>query len=408
MPRTLPREVKVHVDKARESALLAVEIYNKPLTTFRSGGYVTLMCIAWTALFHAVFFRRNVKPFYHDCRRPRLYQKVDGDYKAWELSTCVSEFYGDKTPGPRTNLEFIVGLRNKIEHRSIPALDVRIFGECQALLFNFEDCLVEHFGRRYALNESLSLALQFSQLRDSQQSTAVQTLHRSVATNIDQYVRRFRSSLTADQLGDLQYSYKVFLIPRTSNHHSVDDLAVQFIHMSDLTEESAADLASAVALIKPVTQQVANAGRFKPSEVCARMLPTIQQYVDPSAKFTPSGHHARAWRFYEVRPPDGNSEPKNTKIRYCQYDVAHKDYVYTEEWVAFLTNEMKKPGQYEKVTGWHGSVAPCEPKPTPQLQVDVEAAIESASEALATNTDGGIEEDLVLSNSAHQSHARRK
>jgi len=30
MSRGLPREVRAHVEKARESALLAVEVYNKP------------------------------------------------------------------------------------------------------------------------------------------------------------------------------------------------------------------------------------------------------------------------------------------------------------------------------------------------------------------------------------------
>jgi len=60
----LAREVAIHLEKARESAFLAVETYNRPRTSFRSGGYIVLMCIAWTALFHAIFFKRNVKPFY--------------------------------------------------------------------------------------------------------------------------------------------------------------------------------------------------------------------------------------------------------------------------------------------------------------------------------------------------------
>ena len=67
----------------------------------------------------------------------------------------------------RKNLDFFIGLRNKIEHRSMPELEHRIFGECQSLLFNFEDFLFQEFGTKYALNESLSLALQFSQLRDT-------------------------------------------------------------------------------------------------------------------------------------------------------------------------------------------------------------------------------------------------
>ena len=55
--RGLPRTVREGLDKARDSALLAVEVYNKPAVKFKSGGYITLMIIAWTSLFHAIFFR---------------------------------------------------------------------------------------------------------------------------------------------------------------------------------------------------------------------------------------------------------------------------------------------------------------------------------------------------------------
>jgi len=36
-------------------------------------------------------------------------------------------------------------------------------------------------------------------------------------------------------------------------------------------------------------------------------------------------------------------------LKYCHYDEAHDDYVYTDEWVNFLKTEMAKEGQYEKV-----------------------------------------------------------
>lgn len=61
--RGLPRQVRMSLEKARDSALLAVEVYNKPAVKFKSGGYICLMAIAWTALFHAVFFRKKIKPF---------------------------------------------------------------------------------------------------------------------------------------------------------------------------------------------------------------------------------------------------------------------------------------------------------------------------------------------------------
>ena len=133
--RRLPREVKACLEKARESTLLAVGSYNRPETAFRSGAYIVLMVIAWTSLFHAIFLKNQVKPFHTKIRKGRYvrYERVGGDYKAWELAECVRQFYGGNNSAARSNLEFFIDLRNKIEHRSMPQLDDQIFGECQAL-----------------------------------------------------------------------------------------------------------------------------------------------------------------------------------------------------------------------------------------------------------------------------------
>ena len=45
--RGLPRQAKRALEKARDSGILAVEVYNKPAVKFKSGGYITLMVIAW-------------------------------------------------------------------------------------------------------------------------------------------------------------------------------------------------------------------------------------------------------------------------------------------------------------------------------------------------------------------------
>src|ERR1700744_235478 len=161
MPR-LPIEVVANVRKAREAAVLAVEIYNRPATAFRSAAYIILMVVAYTALFQAIFLRKGVKPFYRKKGSTKRYERVDGEYKTWELTECLYQFYKDKNPPPRKNLEFFIGLRNKIEHRFLPELDVEIFGECQAMLMNFETLLAAEFGPKQALVGGLPYALQFS------------------------------------------------------------------------------------------------------------------------------------------------------------------------------------------------------------------------------------------------------
>lgn len=346
MSRGLPREVRAHVEKARESALLAVEVYNKPATSFRSGGYVTLMVVAWTALLHAVFLKRKVKPYY---RRGRRYERVDGDYKTWELRECVRQYFGADNPPERKNLEFFIPLRNKIEHRSMPALDETIFGECQALLFNFEDLLFREFGAPYALNESLAIALQFSRVMDDAQLKALRRQRAGLAPDVEAYVTRYRSSLNADLVNDPRFSYKVFLVPKLANNPGQADVAVEFVRYDPSKPEEMEQYSKLVALIKPSQVPVANADRFKPAAICAAVEPVVQEVVGPEYRFTPSYHHAKAHQYYGVRPPAGDANPSRTNATYCLYDEPHRDYVYTHAWSDFLIEEMKKPGQYHEI-----------------------------------------------------------
>ncbi len=349
MPR-LSNEVQTHVRKARECALLAVEVYNKPGVSFRSGGYIVLMCIAWTALFHAIAFKQHKKPFYR-MRNKRNFLRVDGDYKAWELKHCLGDFFGEVSSPVRRNLEFFVGLRNRIEHRSMPSLDATLFGECQSLLFNFEEVLTKHFGNSFALNESLTMALQFSMLRDSAQAAAIAKLRSPLTRSVDQYIKTFRSSLTTEERDDLKYSFKVFLVPKLANHQGKADVAVEFVKFDSSKPDQMDHYERLVALIKPSVTAVANPGGLKPGDVCKSVEPVVKQHVGKGYKFSASYHHAKACLFYRIRPKRGSADKGKTNAKFCHFDEAHQDYVYTTAWRDHLIAEMKKRGQYQKMLG---------------------------------------------------------
>ena len=70
MPRKLPIVVEELLEKAKQSALLAVELYNKPTIDFRVQSFVMLMHTAWNSLFLAHFHNKGIKTFY----------KEDNDY----------------------------------------------------------------------------------------------------------------------------------------------------------------------------------------------------------------------------------------------------------------------------------------------------------------------------------------
>ena len=100
----------------------------------------------------------------------------------------------------------------------------------------------------------------------------------------------------------------------------------------------------------------------KASDVCRKIEQFVKEKHGRDRRFTASHHHVRAWQFYGVRPKKGDRNPERTDVRYRRYDAAHKDYVYTDQWVAFLIREFQKNGQFEAAMSgkmpWSASWSP--------------------------------------------------
>lgn len=343
--RRLSKPVTNLVRKARHSALEAVAAYNNPMSPFRSGSFIVHMHIAWNSLLLGLFLQKGIRPHYLDPETSKPIM-LNGEVRWWGLATCVKEYWKGTDCAASKNIEFFVGLRNQIEHSLMPELDLDIFGECQAHLINFETILAKEFGEEFALVETLAMSLQFSHLKHTNKNQAIRTLHAAIVPEIREYIERFRSSLSNDISSNMEYSFKVFLVPNTGNHRSKDSLAVEFVRYDTLEPDEADKYKRMVTLIKDRHVPVANLDKISAGEVAKR----VAMALSPS-KFTASTHHARCWKFYQVRPMNGDPNPYNCNSRYCSYDEAHRDYVYTEEWVEFLKKELSDPMKYKEVCG---------------------------------------------------------
>src|SRR5262249_36301147 len=152
----------------------------------------------------------------------KRFEKVDDEYKRWELAECLRQYYKSDNPPVRKNLDFFIAIRHKIEHCSLAKLDPEIFGECQALLLNFENLLSSEFGERYAIRGGLTFALQFSKVVAKPDQTETKQGKKKTFQTIKQFIDHFRSSLSTEVQNDLAYSFKVFLVPKIGNHASSD------------------------------------------------------------------------------------------------------------------------------------------------------------------------------------------
>ena len=344
--RTLPAIASVHLEKAKEACVAAVENYNKPGTTFRTRTYAILMTIAWTALFHAIFHRRGTKPWYKEngSGGEVKYKVVDGEPWHWELAECTRRYYLADSSPQRKNLEFMIALRNKIEHRDHPELDPALYGQCQAMLMNFEELLTKEFGDEHAVSGQPAVALQFSALRPEAQKEALARLESSTATDLLDFIRQFHAELPQEVLDSASYSLRVFLVPRLANRAKSADLAVRFVSYDPSRPEEMEALRAVTALIKEKHVAVASHGLKKPSEVVRLLRGCLSYRVTMHT-------HTMAWKFYDVRPATGAKKPEATQSQYCVYDALAGSYGYTQAWINHLCNKLGDPQEFERVTG---------------------------------------------------------
>jgi hypothetical protein len=326
-------KTKSIVEASVDAALLAVEIYNKPRTTFRSQSYITMMMIAWTYIFHAYFNLNIGQKYFYKLVNGR-YQIIDGEKKAWELRTCINK-YGKLSEAVQANLGFFIGLRNKIEHRSVGNRDVDavIFGECQSLLYNYETTLASIFGEDYSINENLVYSLQFSRLRTPEQSQANRKALSSQMINITDYIDKYRNTLADSIFNSQEYSVKLIQIPKISNTDR-SDLAIEFVMLNEVDDDHRKFYEELRALVKDkvVIKEGANIGKLKPSQVLSRVRGitgiSINHY-----------DHKCLYTVFSIRPSSPDCvDPFSTDTRYCHFDEAHGDYVFNDAWVSFIAD----------------------------------------------------------------------
>ena len=135
--------------KSREAALNAVQTFNNPLTTFKAETFIVLMVIAWTYLLHAYYRREGVEYRYYERRpkRRKFNRTKTGAYKYWELGKCLGVSACPLDDPTKSNLHFLIGLRNEIEHHQSVGSDERFFREitwraASTMSAMFVNCLV--------------------------------------------------------------------------------------------------------------------------------------------------------------------------------------------------------------------------------------------------------------------------
>ena len=347
----MPRPPHWHnmVESSREEALNAVEFCNRPAGRRPLEAFLVHMHIAWLYLFQAEFERDGINYFYRDPKRPERYVRVDGEKKAWELERCVKQRWPDSDDPVRKNLELTIRLRNKIEHRHEAGLTVAAAGFTQALVLNYEEELVAQFGARYSLADVVHVPVSLNAYT-REGAARLAAAQSALPKGLKNFFVGFRSGLPEDVRDDRRFEYRVELVQKRAPRTEAD-LAVSFVREDELTAE---ELAAYEALertgrviLREKHRPVANLGLVRPKALCEQVEARIPFRFRHSAEFP------RAWKKLGVRPlttAKGKDRLK-TDQRYCVYDEAHDDYVYTDAFVSLLADRCETREGFVELIG---------------------------------------------------------
>jgi hypothetical protein len=301
--------------KAREAMIAAVQIFNGAGLTFRAELFIVTSIIAWTYLLHA-WFRREGIDYRYFVPDGTMKKTKQGEDCYWDLSKCLRH---QKCPIPRgaiANLNFLIELRDEIEHRSTSRIDDAVSAKLQACCINFNDAIKKHFGVHFGLERRLPIALQFVTFGSDQRTLLKRAS--SLPPSINTMMEAFHNGLSAAEQADPQFAYRVAFVPKLSSRASNADLAVEFIRPDS---NEAKEINS--VLLKEVEKK-----RYRSTQVVEIMQ------ADGFPKFG-MRDHTQLWQHLKARHA-------GTKFG-CPGDYK-KTWVWFDTWVARVRAHCQEQG----------------------------------------------------------------
>ena len=137
-------------DNSRAAMLAAIEIYNKPQTTYREQVVTVHVVNAWELILKAALRKAKKNIFYK--------KKRGEDYRSFSLEHCIADMDRHRLwpssvdgDGVRANLNVLTDYRNKIIHLYVSDdLNTILYMFLQQSIVNYRDFVLDVFGKDLA------------------------------------------------------------------------------------------------------------------------------------------------------------------------------------------------------------------------------------------------------------------
>ncbi|MGL6194360.1 MAG: DUF3644 domain-containing protein [Thermoguttaceae bacterium] len=283
------------LEKSREAALTAVQIFNNPLVQFKSESFIVLMMIAWTYLLHAHYRKNKIEHRYYEQHGKRkVFDKTTkGACKRWSLEKCLDANESPIDKNTVNNLRFLIGIRHEIEHQMTMRIDAALSAKFQACCLNYNEYIKQLFGKQYGIDHHLSFSLQFSSISEEQRLSLPSP--DEMPAHIQAFIEGFDGSLSENEYNCPQYAYRVIFTPKLANHKSQADEVIEFIkHDSDLAKKMNDAYSKTRVVIKESEKE-----KFLPKNIVEIMK------KEGYKKFT-THSHTKLWQSQEAKKSDKN------------------------------------------------------------------------------------------------------
>jgi len=217
------------IEKSREAALAAVQIFNNPQVTFKSEIFIVLMNIAWTYLLHAHYRKKEIEYRYFEQKgkRRRFDHTKGGAYKYWELERCLNDKNSPVDKDSANNLGFLIGIRHEIEHQMTTRIDTSLSAKFQACCLNYNDHVKKLFGSKLGIDKHLAFSLQFSSI--SREQADILATPSNLPSHIKSFVEGFEGKLSEAEFNSPKFAYRVLFVAKTANRKGQADQVVEFV-----------------------------------------------------------------------------------------------------------------------------------------------------------------------------------
>lgn len=228
----------------------------------------------------------------------------------------------------KQNIRSIKNIRDVVEHSFISSVGSEWYGLFQATALNYNNFIKENIGNNAGIDEESNLAIQLAKLSQGQ---VAGTLSQDVPEEIKSLNTEL-ASVDSEIKSNTEYSFSVYFTMTSTSKSK-----------SNLVYVSTNDEAGADAKVVIKNKVADDLYPHRPMAVCKAVAAAI-------GKPFSSNMHAQSYLHYKIRPRKQPDEKEsNVNKKYTIYHKAHGDYTYSDEWVSFLSEEMKDDVKYEAV-----------------------------------------------------------